>query len=96
MLMPDYSEEETAKKKIEISEVERARMSLMNPELIRNKNQERTIDEAAKSIIGLMLKEGIETVWDRFEIQQPPLAGAARPGSPAAGTRWGPAVSSLR
>ncbi len=70
--MPDYSEEENAIKKMEISEIERAKMSLMNPDLIRDKIQQRTIDESAKPIIEITLKEGIETVWDRFEIQQPP------------------------
>jgi len=44
----------------------------MNPTLIEQKKNERTIDENAKPILDLMLREGIETVWDRFEMQQPP------------------------
>jgi carbon-monoxide dehydrogenase, catalytic subunit len=59
-------------KETRVSEVERAKMSLMNPSLIAQKLEERTIDEMAKPIIEVALKEGIETVWDRFEIQQPP------------------------
>jgi carbon-monoxide dehydrogenase catalytic subunit len=57
---------------VKISELERAKMSLMNPEIIAHKLDSRTIDEVAKPIIERTLKEGIETVWDRFEIQQPP------------------------
>ncbi len=44
----------------------------MNPALIEQKKNERTIDENAKPILDLMMREGIETVWDRFEMQQPP------------------------
>ncbi|HUU76578.1 MAG TPA: anaerobic carbon-monoxide dehydrogenase catalytic subunit [Methanoregulaceae archaeon] len=44
----------------------------MNPELIARKLRERTIDEVAKPVIERTIKEGIDTVWDRFEIQQPP------------------------
>ncbi len=58
--------------KVGISDVERAKMSLMNPGLIRQKVDERTIDDLAKPLIGLSLREGIDTVWDRFEQQQPP------------------------
>ena len=32
---------------------------------------ERTIDENAKPILGITIKEGIETAWDRLEKQQP-------------------------
>nr|CAI78528.1 hypothetical protein [uncultured bacterium] len=59
-------------KETRVSEVERAKMSLMNPSLIAQKLEDRTIDEVAKPIIEVALKEGVETVWDRFEIQQPP------------------------
>ncbi len=55
-----------------VSEIERAKMSLMNPSLIAQKLEDRTIDEVARPIIEVTLKEGVETVWDRFEIQQPP------------------------
>lgn len=54
------------------TDIERAKMSLMNPELIREKVNSRTIDEVAKQFIEIALKEGVETVWDRFEQQQPP------------------------
>ena len=48
------------------------RMSLMNPALIAQKMAERTIDENAKPLLEMTMKEGIETVWDRYEMQQPP------------------------
>ncbi|MFA6362912.1 anaerobic carbon-monoxide dehydrogenase catalytic subunit [Methanoregula sp.] len=60
------------REKLDVCELDRARMSLMNPALIEQKKNERTIDENAKPILDLMLREGIETVWDRFEMQQPP------------------------
>ena len=63
---------EYVQKRIFCSDVEKARMSLMNPELIRQKSEKRTIDELAKPMIEKALQEGIETVWDRFEQQQPP------------------------
>ncbi len=63
---------ELVQKKLACSAVERAKMALMNPELIRQKVEERTIDELAKPIIADSLREGVETVWDRYEMQQPP------------------------
>ncbi len=63
---------EYVQKRIFCSDVEKARMALMNPDLIRQKSEERTIDELAKPMIKKALQEGIETVWDRFEQQQPP------------------------
>jgi len=55
----------------EVCELDRARLALMNPALIEQKRESRTIDEAAKPFIELTMKEGIETVWDRYEMQQP-------------------------
>jgi anaerobic carbon-monoxide dehydrogenase catalytic subunit len=60
------------REKLDVCELDRARMSLLNPALIEQKKNERTTDENAKPILDLMLREGIETVWDRFEMQQPP------------------------
>ncbi len=57
--------------RIETCELDRAKMALMNPKVINEKIQERTIDELAKKMIETCLKEGIETVWDRAEIQEP-------------------------
>ena len=58
-------------KKLDTCEIDRARMSLMNPDLIEEKVQERTIDETAQEMLRHTLREGIETVWDRYEMQQP-------------------------
>jgi carbon-monoxide dehydrogenase catalytic subunit len=58
--------------KIETCEIDRARLSLMNPAVIAQKVEERTIDELARKSIERTLREGIETVWDRHEMQQPP------------------------
>ncbi|HNX17859.1 MAG TPA: anaerobic carbon-monoxide dehydrogenase catalytic subunit [Methanoregula sp.] len=60
------------RERLDVCELDRARMSLMNPALIAQKLGERTIDENAKPLLELTMKEGIETVWDRFEMQQPP------------------------
>jgi carbon-monoxide dehydrogenase catalytic subunit len=68
---------EYVQKRIFCSDVEKARMALMNPELIREKSEQRTIDELAKPMIEKALREGIETVWDRFEQQQPPCKWCA-------------------
>ncbi|WOF17312.1 anaerobic carbon-monoxide dehydrogenase catalytic subunit [Methanoplanus sp. FWC-SCC4] len=46
-------------------------MALLNPELIRQKAEERTIDNSAKEMLMHTLREGIETVWDRSEMQKP-------------------------
>jgi carbon-monoxide dehydrogenase catalytic subunit len=58
-------------KKLETCEIDQARMSLMNPKLIEEKVQERTIDELAQEMLRHTLRDGIETVWDRYEMQQP-------------------------
>jgi carbon-monoxide dehydrogenase catalytic subunit len=55
----------------DVCELDRARMSLLNPALIEQKKNERTIDENAKPVLELTMREGIETVWDRYEMQQP-------------------------
>ncbi|MCU0633196.1 MAG: anaerobic carbon-monoxide dehydrogenase catalytic subunit [Methanolinea sp.] len=60
------------REKMEVCELDRVRLALMNPQLIEQKKEERTFDEAAKPFVELTMKEGIETVWDRFEMQQPP------------------------
>jgi len=60
------------RERLDVCELDRARMSLLNPALIAQKLEARTIDENAKPILELTMKEGIETVWDRFEMQQPP------------------------
>ena len=57
--------------RMETCELDRAKMSLMNPKVISEKVEERTIDELAKKTIEHCLKEGIETVWDRSEMQEP-------------------------
>jgi carbon-monoxide dehydrogenase catalytic subunit len=42
-----------------------------DPESIKTKVEERTIDESAKPVLEITLKEGIETAWERLEKQQP-------------------------
>jgi anaerobic carbon-monoxide dehydrogenase catalytic subunit len=59
------------RERLDVCELDRAKMSLMNPQLIEQKKQERTIDETTKILLERTMKEGIETVWDRFEMQQP-------------------------
>ena len=58
--------------RLDVCELDRARMALLNPALIEQKKEARTIDENAKPLIEMTMREGIETVWDRFEMQQPP------------------------
>jgi carbon-monoxide dehydrogenase catalytic subunit len=58
--------------RLDVCELDRARMALLNPALIEQKKEARTIDENAKPILEVTMKEGHETVWDRFEMQQPP------------------------
>jgi carbon-monoxide dehydrogenase catalytic subunit len=60
------------RERLDVCELDRARMSLLNPALIAEKLEARTIDENAKPLLELTMKEGFETVWDRFEMQQPP------------------------
>ena len=57
------------RERLDVCELDRARMSLMNPAIIAQKLESRTIDENAKPILEMTMKEGIETVWDRFEMQ---------------------------
>jgi carbon-monoxide dehydrogenase catalytic subunit len=60
------------REKIEVCELDRARLALMNPQLIEQKREERTFDEGTKPFVEMTMTEGVETVWDRFEMQQPP------------------------
>ncbi len=57
--------------RLEVCELDRARMALLNPDLIGQKTEARTIDKNAKPMLEMTMREGIETVWDRFEMQQP-------------------------
>ena len=70
--MEEEPKPQLIREKLDVCELDRARMSLLNPVLIEQKKNERTIDENAKPILDLMMREGMETVWDRFEMQQPP------------------------
>ena len=70
--MPEEPKPQLIRERLDVCELDRARMSLLNPALIEQKKNERTTDENAKPVLELMMKEGIETVWDRFEMQQPP------------------------
>ena len=58
--------------RLDVCELDRARMALLNPALIEQKKEARTIDENAKPLLEMTMRDGIETVWDRYEIQQPP------------------------
>ncbi|MEN6611288.1 MAG: carbon monoxide dehydrogenase, partial [Methanoregulaceae archaeon] len=60
------------RERLDVCELDRARMSLMNPSIVAQKLNERTVDETAKPLLEMTMKEGIETVWDRYEMQQPP------------------------
>ena len=70
--MTDEPEPVIVQGKLDVCELDRARMALLNPALIAQKKDARTIDENAKPLIEMTMREGIETVWDRFEMQQPP------------------------
>jgi carbon-monoxide dehydrogenase catalytic subunit len=59
------------RERLDVCELDRARMSLLNPALIEQKKEERTIDENAKPVLEITMQQGIETVWDRYEMQQP-------------------------
>ncbi len=59
------------RERLDVCELDRAHMALLNPQLIQQKKDERTIDENAKPMLEMTMREGIETVWDRFEMQQP-------------------------
>lgn len=69
--MAKEPEPQLIRERLDVCELDRARMSLLNPALIEQKKNERTTDENAKPILELTMKDGIETVWDRFEMQQP-------------------------
>jgi carbon-monoxide dehydrogenase catalytic subunit len=60
------------RERMEVCELDRARLALMNPQLIEQKKEERTFDEGTKPFVEMTMQEGVETVWDRFEMQQPP------------------------
>lgn len=70
--MEDIPKPTLVEKKLETCEIDRARLSLMNPAAIEEKVQGRTIDETAQEMLRHTLREGVETVWDRYEMQQPP------------------------
>ena len=72
MTMSEEQKPVLIREKMEVCELDRVRLSLMNPQLIEQKKEERTFDAAAKPYLELTMKDGIETVWDRFEMQQPP------------------------
>ncbi|MGA2913591.1 MAG: anaerobic carbon-monoxide dehydrogenase catalytic subunit [Methanoregula sp.] len=69
--MTDEPKPQLIRERLDVCELDRARMSLLNPVLIEQKKNERTIDENAKPVLELTIREGIETVWDRYEMQQP-------------------------
>jgi len=69
--MAEEKKPRVVRERIEVCELDRARLALMNPALIEQKKESRTFDEAAKPFVELTMKEGIETVWDRHEMQQP-------------------------
>jgi len=69
--MIDEPKPQLIRERLDVCELDRARMSLLNPVLIEQKKNERTIDENAKPVLELTIREGIETVWDRYEMQQP-------------------------
>jgi len=71
MMMTDEKRSNPVGERVEACEIDRARMSLKNPELILKKEEDRSIDELARKMIGHCLREGHETVWDRFEMQDP-------------------------
>jgi carbon-monoxide dehydrogenase catalytic subunit len=84
--MAEEPKPQLIREKLDVCELDRAKMSLMNPALIEQKKNERTIGENAKPVLEMMMREGIETVWDRFEMQQPPCkyceSGLSAPGVP--------------
>lgn len=70
--MTEEPKPQLIRERIDVCELDRARMSLMNPRLVEQKLEARTIDEVAKPLLELTMREGIETAWDRHEMQQPP------------------------
>jgi carbon-monoxide dehydrogenase catalytic subunit len=69
--MPEEPKPQLIREKLDVCELDRAHMALLNPQLIQQKKEERTIDENAKPMLELTMREGVETVWDRYEMQQP-------------------------
>ncbi|MDD1769681.1 MAG: anaerobic carbon-monoxide dehydrogenase catalytic subunit [Methanomassiliicoccales archaeon] len=43
-----------------------------SPEMIEQKVDERALDKNTQAVLKKTMQEGVETVWDRFEKQQPP------------------------
>ena len=43
----------------------------ITPEIVEKKVEERTLDASSKAVLRKAMLEGVETVWDRFEKQQP-------------------------
>jgi carbon-monoxide dehydrogenase catalytic subunit len=72
--MPEEPKPQLIREKLDVCELDKARMALLNPALIEQMKNDRTTDENAKPVLELMMKEGIETVWDRFV-----PAGSSRP-----------------
>jgi anaerobic carbon-monoxide dehydrogenase catalytic subunit len=87
--MTDEPKPIIVQERLEVCELDRARMALLNPTLIEQKKETRTIDENAKPLIEMTMREGIETVWDRFEMQQPPCK-YCEPGLSCARCTMGP------
>ncbi|MDD1756369.1 MAG: hypothetical protein LUQ39_05990, partial [Methanomassiliicoccales archaeon] len=60
--------------RVEIIAVECLRVPAkeLTPEKIESKVQERATDASTKQVLQKTMLEGVETVWDRFEKQQPP------------------------
>ena len=91
--MTEEPKPQIIQERIDVCELDRARMALLNPALIEQKKEARTIDENAKPLLEMTMRDGIETVWDRFEMQQPPCK-YCEAGTPAPAAPWGPAASS--
>jgi carbon-monoxide dehydrogenase catalytic subunit len=58
---------------LEVISVECVRMppERISPDKVPEKVEERTTDPSAKEVLAKTMLEGVETVWDRFEKQQP-------------------------
>ena len=59
--------------RVEVIAVECLRVTKkeLTPEQLENKVQERATDASTKEVLRKSMMEGVETVWDRFEKQQP-------------------------
>lgn len=68
--MAEERKPQVVRERIEVCELDLARLDLMTPALIEQNNKYRTSDEAATLVIDLTTNNGIETVWGRYEIQQ--------------------------